>query len=121
MSEAYTIEEHQHRLAAWAAGRAASVKGWISGAKLCAMPVPLPTFKEQEAVVKALSDGDALVESLEQLLTKKRHIKQGATQELLTGKKRLPGFEVKKGYKQTEVGVIPEDWRIASLAELPWL
>ena len=27
MSEFYTIEEHQHRLAAWAAGRAASVKG----------------------------------------------------------------------------------------------
>jgi type I restriction enzyme S subunit len=39
-----------------------------------------------------LSDTDALIESLEQLITKKRHIKQGAMQELLTGKKRLPGF-----------------------------
>lgn len=27
MSESYTIEQHQHRLGAWAAGRAASVKG----------------------------------------------------------------------------------------------
>jgi type I restriction enzyme, S subunit len=39
-----------------------------------------------------LSDADALIESLEQLLAKKRHIKQGAMQELLAGKKRLPGF-----------------------------
>ena len=36
-------------------------------------------------------------------------------QELLTGKKRLPGFEIKPGYKQTEVGVIPKDWNIHPL------
>ncbi len=51
-----------------------------------------PTLAEQEAIAEALSDADALIESLEQLLTKKRQIKQGAMQELLTGKKRLPGF-----------------------------
>ena len=55
--------------------------------------VPLPPTKaEQEAIAEALSDADALIESLEQLLAKKRQIKQGAMQELLTGKKRLPGF-----------------------------
>lgn len=47
---------------------------------------------EQEAIAKALLDADALIDSLEQLLTKKRQIKQGAMQELLTGKRRLPGF-----------------------------
>jgi len=41
---------------------------------------------------RALSDADALIESLEQLLVKKRHLKQGAMQELLTGMRRLPGF-----------------------------
>jgi type I restriction enzyme S subunit len=51
-----------------------------------------PTKAEQEAIAEALSDADALVESLEQLLAKKCHLKQGAMQELLTGKKRLPGF-----------------------------
>jgi type I restriction enzyme S subunit len=55
------------------------------------IPLP-PTLTEQEAIAEALSDADALIESLEQLLTKKRQIKQGAMQELLTGKKRLPGF-----------------------------
>ena len=54
-------------------------------------PIP-PTKVEQEAIAEALSDADALIESLEQLLTKKRQIKKGAMQELLTGKNRLPGF-----------------------------
>jgi type I restriction enzyme S subunit len=65
----------------------------INGQKLKSYPVPLPPTKaEQEAIAEALSDADALIESLEQLLAKKRQIKQGAMQELLTGKKRLPGF-----------------------------
>ncbi len=51
-----------------------------------------PTKAEQEAIAEALSDADALIEALEQLIAKKRHLKQGAMQELLTGKKRLPGF-----------------------------
>jgi type I restriction enzyme S subunit len=57
------------------------------------VPIPLPPTKaEQEAIAEALSDADALIESLEQLIAKKRQIKQGAMQELLTGKRRLPGF-----------------------------
>ena len=57
------------------------------------VPIPVPPTKaEQEAIAEALSDADALIESLEQLLTKKRQIKKGAMQELLTGKKRMPGF-----------------------------
>ncbi|MBC7876956.1 MAG: restriction endonuclease subunit S [Anaerolineales bacterium] len=51
-----------------------------------------PTLAEQEAIAEALSDADALIESLETLLTKKRQVKQGAMQELLTGKRRLAGF-----------------------------
>jgi type I restriction enzyme, S subunit len=65
----------------------------ISMANLKKRNIPLPPTKtEQEAIAEALSDADALIESLEQLITKKRHLKQGAMQELLTGKKRLLGF-----------------------------
>lgn len=54
--------------------------------------VPLPPTKaEQEAIADALSDADALIESLERLLAKKRQLKQGTMQELLAGKRRLPG------------------------------
>jgi type I restriction enzyme S subunit len=48
-------------------------------------PVP-PTKAEQEAIAEALSDADALIESLEQLIQKKRLIKQSAMQELLRPK-----------------------------------
>jgi len=52
-----------------------------------------PTKAEQEAIAKALSDADALIESLERLIAKKRQIKQGTMQVLLTCKQRLPGFD----------------------------
>jgi type I restriction enzyme, S subunit len=62
-----------------------------TGVKEFKIPIP-PTLLEQEAIAEALSDADALIESLERLVAKKRHIKQGAMQELLTGKTRLEGF-----------------------------
>ena len=55
------------------------------------IPIP-PTKAEEEAIAEALSDADALIGSLDHLLTKKRQLKQGAMQELLTGNRRLPGF-----------------------------
>lgn len=64
----------------------------VTGSQLKVLPIPLPAPAEQQAIAEALSDADALIESLEQLLTKKRQIKQGAMQELLTGQKRLLGF-----------------------------
>lgn len=50
------------------------------------------TNGEQQRIAQALYDADTLVNSLEQLLAKKRQIRQGAMQELLAGKRRLPGF-----------------------------
>ena len=84
------------------------------------IPLP-PTLTEQTAIATALSDADALIQSLERLIAKKRDIRQGAMQELLTGKMRLPGFEKKKGYKQTEVGVIPEDWGVKRLGDISYI
>jgi type I restriction enzyme S subunit len=57
--------------------------------------VAVPKRVEQEAIAEALADADAVIESLEQLLAKERYVKQGAIQQLLTGKKRLPGFTCK--------------------------
>jgi type I restriction enzyme S subunit len=54
-----------------------------------------PTEAEQVAIAEALSDADALIDSLDQLLAKKRQIKKGTLQELLTGTRRLPGFQGK--------------------------
>jgi type I restriction enzyme S subunit len=64
------------------------------------MFVPIPSKQEQAAIAQVLSDTDELISSLEKLIEKKKQIKQGVMQQLLTGKKRLPGFsgkwEVKK-------------------------
>ena len=49
--------------------------------------------EEQSCIASVLSDTDALIESLDKLIAKKKNIKQGTMQELLTGKKRLPGFK----------------------------
>jgi type I restriction enzyme S subunit len=77
----------------------------ITNKSLNSFEIPLPPTKaEQQAITEALSDADALIESLEQLLGKKRQLKEGAMQELLTGKKRLPGFD--------------GPWRVTPLGEL---
>ena len=78
------------------------------------------SLAEQQRIAKALSDVDALISTTEKLIQKKKNIKQGAMQNLLTGKKRLPGFGSQTKpptYKQTELGPIPEDWEVKSLGE----
>ena len=60
--------------------------------KLELVPLPVPTPDEQRAIATALSDADALIESLDRLIAKKRAIKKAAMQQLLTGQTRLPGF-----------------------------
>ena len=60
--------------------------------KLKELKIIYPSLPEQTAIATALSDTDALIENLEKLIAKKKAIKQGAMQQLLTGKKRLPGF-----------------------------
>ena len=56
------------------------------------MLIPTPTILEQERIAEALLDVDSMISSLEKLIAKKKAVKQGAMQELLTGKNRMPGF-----------------------------
>jgi type I restriction enzyme S subunit len=94
-----------------------------------------PVFKEQTAIANALSDVDALIASIEKLIAKKQAIKTATMQQLLTGKKRLPPFDIyqktdlaviqgdkktgqSKGTQQTELGEIPEDWELKTYEEI---
>jgi type I restriction enzyme S subunit len=75
----------------------------LNFAQIRSIKIPLPpTLAEQTAIAIALSDTDALIQNLEKLIAKKRAIKKGAMQELLTGKKRLPGFSGKWDEKKLE-------------------
>lgn len=82
---------------------------------LVALP---PTLAEQQKIAKALSDVDNAISTLEKLITKKKNLKQGTMRQLLTGKKRLPGFAKSDKFKQTEIGEIPEDWEVKSLSSI---
>lgn len=64
----------------------------ISKTALCKIPLQIPMRDEQDKIADALSDIDNLIVVLEKQISKKKAIKQGAMQELLTGKRRLPGF-----------------------------
>lgn len=80
-----SIEKHAHGF------KASFVH--VKKSDLISVPLPVPNTKaEQEAIAEALSDADALIESLVRLIVKKRNLKEGAMQVLLTGTERLPGF-----------------------------
>lgn len=64
----------------------------ISKAALENLSIPLPPIEEQCRIASALTSIDNLIDSLDRLIAKKRDIKQGAMQQLLSGKKRLKGF-----------------------------
>ncbi|MGE6138406.1 restriction endonuclease subunit S [Aeromonas rivipollensis] len=85
--------------------------------------IPYPAKAEQIAIATVLSDSDALIVGLEQLIAKKQAIKTAAMQQLLTGRTRLPQFALRsdgtsKGYKSSEQGKIPEDWESYSVRDI---
>lgn len=59
---------------------------------IAGMRIPLPERAEQDRIVRAIDDADDLIAALERLIAKKKAIKQGMMQQLLTGRTRLPGF-----------------------------
>lgn len=77
-----------------------SAQPGLSVSKIQKLTVATPPIKaEQTAIASALSDADALIQSLARLIAKKRQIKQGAMQTLLNpyeNGRLKAGWEVKK-------------------------
>jgi type I restriction enzyme S subunit len=65
----------------------------LGSSRFASLRLAWPTTNEQISIATALDDIDHLIKSLDDLITKKTNIKQATMQELLTGKRRLPGFE----------------------------
>ncbi len=83
--------KHYYKVIQWAASEGSTISRLYNGI-IESTYVALPPLHEQQRIAEALSDMDELIASLEKLIAKKKAIKQGAMQELLTGKCRLPGF-----------------------------
>lgn len=80
-----------YKVIKWASSEGSTISRLYNGI-ICDTEILLPPLEEQVAIAEALSDIDSLISSLQKLIEKKKAIKQGAMQELLTGKKRLSGF-----------------------------
>ena len=76
----------------------------ISKSNIRKLFLPLPSLSAQCAIAAALSDVDALLDSLGRLIAKKRDLKQAAMQKLLNGKTRLSGFEA--------------DWKVVTAGDI---
>lgn len=89
---------HYYKVIKWASSEGSTISRLYNGI-ICDTEILLPPLEEQAAIAEVLSDVDSLISSLQKLIEKKKAIKQGAMQELLTGKKRLPGFSGEWSYK----------------------
>lgn len=83
---------HYYKVIQWASSEGSTIARLYNGI-ICDTHIALPKVDEQEQIAGVLSEIDELIFTLEKQISKKKAIKQGAMQELLTGKKRLPGFE----------------------------
>lgn len=76
----------------------------LSKENFMASEIELPMSNEQKRIATALYDIDTLIQYLDRTIEKKKNIRQGAMEQLLSGKKRLPGF--KGEWKRVEIGEI---------------
>ena len=83
---------HYYQIIKWASSEGSTILRLYNGIIYDTNVIFPKDIVEQEKIAEALSDTDDLISSLEKLIEKKKAIKQGAMQNLLTGKTRLPGF-----------------------------
>lgn len=102
-----------------------TTRALTNGTQLSKILIPIPNESEQSAIATALSDTDALIAALDKKIAKKQQIKQGVMQQLLTGKKRLPGFS--REWKTIALKSIIDDFIVPMrdkpkdlTGEIPW-
>lgn len=78
----------------------------IKGSRLHQLPVIIPSIKEQEFIISVLHLWDTAIEKQSELIEKLKLRKRALMQQLLTGKKRLPGFSGE--WKRIKLGDIAE-------------
>lgn len=110
----YWINSQTERLRSQAA--AGNEQPNLNTDRIASLSIPLPVLAEQQAIAAALSDADGVVAGLERVIAKKRLIKQGAMQDLLTTRRRLPGFsgewDVKKLGEVASIFLAPSKSRM---------
>ena len=88
----------------------AGAKAGLNLATIRSLPIDLPPLPEQKKIAQIFSTWDQAITATERLLENSQQRKKGLMQQLLTGKKRLPGFEGEW-----------EEFLIAELEDKGWL
>ncbi|TFH42365.1 MAG: restriction endonuclease subunit S, partial [ANME-2 cluster archaeon] len=105
----YTLLNARNSLASVSQG---STFDAINGKELRSLSLLIPPFPEQKKIAAILSSVDDAIQATQAVIDQTRTVKQGLLQQLLT---RGIGHT---RFKQTEIGEIPEEWDLTSLANL---
>jgi type I restriction enzyme, S subunit len=92
----YLLNSKYGRKPAYSAAKRAVNQASLSTTEIKQFKFPLPPLPEQRAIARVLSTADAAIHTTEKLIAQKELRKKWLMQQLLTGKKRLKGFESTK-------------------------
>lgn len=81
--------------------------------------ITIPPISEQQKIAEVLSTWDEAIKKQSQLVEKLELRKKGLMQQLLTGKKRLPGFS--GGWKKARLGELFDERNETKMPSLPLL
>jgi type I restriction enzyme S subunit len=81
----------------------------VDGTVLNSLIIPLPFIQEQQKIAEILSTVDEAIQKTSEVIAKTERLKKGLMQELLT-----KGIGHKE-FKDTEIGRIPEEWKVIKL------
>ncbi len=93
----------------------------VSKSNLEKVKIPLPPLPEQKAIAQVLSTADDAIQTTEKLIAQKELRKKWLMQQLLTGKKRLKGFENTKWKIQPLENFIKSEVREVPKPDVPYL
>lgn len=100
-----------------ASGEAGGAQKNVNAGMLKRMLIPLPPLVEQQKIARILSTWDEVIATTERLLANSEQQKKALVQQLLTGKKRLPGFGA-PGPGRFGRENLPDGWSYVSLGEI---
>jgi len=90
----------------------------LSVGKIRNLPVPVPPLSEQRKISDILGTWDDALNKLDALIAAKQQAKQGLMQQLLSGKRRLPGFKAK--WVKSRLGLLAENVSVRNSGDLGW-
>lgn len=91
----------------------------VNKSEFSRIPIPVPPLPEQQKIAEILTTWDEALEKLDALIDAKERRKKGLMQQLLTGKKRLPGFDESQGKTESDkFGIWPADWSHVHIGDI---